>query len=500
LKILIDTNIIIQLEDHRVVANSFAELYKLAVSNNCQVLYHPACVDDILRDVDEERKKITLSKMGKYGTLQNPAVPTVEFLQIVGEETVNDAVDNIQLFQVIKGYVDVFITEDKGIFKKSRAAGVKSKVLSVSDALQLMKNTFGEHLPTHPVLKSCSVREIEGYISTSFFDSVRARYDGFDHWFHTKCVQQDRRCYALVLENMLHAILIYNIEVTDDHQIVGVYGQVVKMCTFKVDETAQGYKMGQLFLNKMFEYCIKNNIKHLYLTVYPDQPELIGLLREFGFVTARRVGKPDTEITMLRCMDKLQNTANYNMSQTHPFYANVSNYNKFVIPIQPQFYSTLFKDGAFREPTLFDTSYPSLSEIEGNSIRKAYICKAKRKIMKAGDILLFYSSHSPMAIEPIGILDEVKYLSNIEDIMEAVKKITVYKQVDIENMLAETRNLTVMLFRLVSYLDKPVSIEEIRKLNCFSNKFQTITQVHGEDYNNLKSKGYFDERYIINQT
>jgi GNAT superfamily N-acetyltransferase len=457
-------------------------------------------VDDILRDADWERREITLSKLRKYKAMQNPAIPTSEFLAYVTEETPNDKTDNCQLYQVVKGYVDLFITEDKEIYRKARTLGVKSKVLSVNEGLTLIENTFIEYLPAHPVLKSCSVRDIEEYLSTTFFDSLRLRYDGFNQWFQTKCVQQDRKCYALEIENQLHAVLIYNVEETDDHQIEGVYGPVLKMCTFKVDETAQGYKMGQLFLNKMFEYCIKNSINYLYLTVYPDQPELIDLLGEFGFAKAKRVGRQDSEVTMLRCMQRDNTLDLSNTSKVHPFYSDDEGHNKFIIPIQPQFYSTLFKDGSFRVPSLFDATYPSLSEIEGNSIRKAYICKAKRKIMTGGDILLFYSSHTHKAIEPIGILDEVKYLSNIDEVMNAVKKITVYKQDDIENMLNESGYLTVMLFRLVTYLEKPIRIEEIRQLRCFSSKFQSITQVHEQDYNKLKEKGYFDECYIIDQT
>jgi len=457
-------------------------------------------VDDILRDADEGRREIILSKLRKYSDLQNPAVLTGEFSQKVGQSNVNDEVDNKQLFQVVKGYVDLFVTEDKGIAKKARAAGVKPKVLSIGEALKFLQNKFVEYLPAHPVLKSCSVREIERFLSTPFFNSLRERYDGFNGWFMAKCVQEDRRCYALVIEEILHAILIYNIEETDDHQIEGMYGKALKMCTFKVDDTAQGYKMGQLFLNKMFAYCIKNEINHLYLTVYPDQPELIGLLEQFGFVKAKRAGKPDDEVTMLKNMNKSLIMSDLNTSSTHPFFTDGDTFNKFIIPIRPEFYTTLFKDGTFRAATLFDTSYPSLSEIEGNSIRKAYICKAKRNAMKAGDILCFYSSRTHQAIEPVGILDDVKYLSNIEEIMDAVRNITVYKHSDLENMLSEAGSLTVMLFRLVAYLEPPIKIEEIRKLDCFGNKFQTITQIYDSDYNKLKSSGYFDERYIINQT
>lgn len=77
MRILIDTNILIALEDNRVITETFAEFYRIAITNECEILYHPQAIPvDISRDKNNERKKIILSKLTKYQTLQDYAKPT----------------------------------------------------------------------------------------------------------------------------------------------------------------------------------------------------------------------------------------------------------------------------------------------------------------------------------------------------------------------------------------------------------------------------------------
>ena len=73
MRLLIDTNILIHLEDNKIVDDDFYKFYQLAVSNNCQILYHPDCIKDISKDKDFIRKEILKSKLKKYTKLINKA-------------------------------------------------------------------------------------------------------------------------------------------------------------------------------------------------------------------------------------------------------------------------------------------------------------------------------------------------------------------------------------------------------------------------------------------
>jgi hypothetical protein len=498
MRILIDTNILIHLEDNQVINEVFAKFYQLAILNKCNLYYHPICLKDIRRDKDSERQQITVSKLQKYVSMPDPADPSEEFINIVGQKKENDEVDNHQLYQVIKGYVEYLITEDRGIHSKAIKLNVHKKVLSMDEGLRLLNDQFTLVIPQHPLLNECSIREIEIEINDTFFDSLREGYNGFNEWF-AKCVKENRRCYVLRVESKIAAILIYHKETANDHNLPSIFSDAMKMCTFKVAETAFGFRLGELFLNKMFDYCVKSKISHLYLTVFPQHEQLIQLLEKYGFTKYQFKNKNDVdELRMIKSLIKHDYSGAPQSIASHPFYSDIESINKFVIPIDPKYYRKLFKDGSFRAPTLFDETDDSLNEIEGNTISKAYLCRSKRLSMKIGDLLFFYGSQSIKSIEPVGVLDEVFYTKDLDEINNLVKRKTVYSKEDLQILSNGKKDITVLIFRLVHYLPSPISHKEIKTLESYSNNFQTITTLTEKDYNYLKQNKYFDERFIIN--
>lgn len=499
MRILIDTNILIHLEDNKVINDQFAKVYQLAISNKCDLYYHPACLQDVKRDKDLHRQSITLSKLNKYTQMPDPATPSAEFIALVGQKNDHDEIDNHHLYQVQKEYVDYFITEDKGIHKKAEKINSADKILTVEGGLKLLQERYTLIIPQHPLLQECSTREIENELNDDFFDSLRGNYNGFNKWFIEKCAKQNRYCYVLRVDNKISAILVFHQEKSSEHNLPGINSDAMKMCTLKVAETVFGYRLGELFLNKMFEMCIKRQINQLYLTVFQHHTHLISLLEKYGFVKYEFKNKDGLdELRMIKSLVKSEYASKPQTVAAHPFYVDGAGVNKFVIPIDPKFYNTLFKDGVFRQRSLFDDTSDALNEIEGNTISKAYLCKSKRKNMKAGDLLFFYGSKTIKSIEPVGLLDEVIYTKDIEEIKRLVKRKTVYSDADLEQMADGKKAVTVLIFRLLYYLENPVKFQVIKTLESYTNNFQTITSLKDTDYNNLKQNKHFDERFIIN--
>lgn len=500
MRILIDTNILIHLEDNKVINENFAQFYRLAISNNCKIVYHPLAIpNDLNRDKDVDRKRITKSKLQKYEKLTDYSNPDESFTDLVGCKNENDAIDNLQLYQVSKNYVDYFVTEDKGIHSKAQKIGIEKKVLNIATILNFLEEKFTIKIPSHPILKEHSIRDIEHKFNDSFFDSLREDYGGetFNTWLK-KCAEKNRKCYTLQIEEQLHAILIYNIETTEGHQIKDIYEKVLKICTLKVADTAFGIKLGELFINKMFEYCIEQKINYLYLTVYEKQTHLIELLLKFGFYKNTFINNQGLEeIQMIKSLDKSKITDFKNTMKHHPFYYDGKEVSKYAIPIRPDYYGSLFKDGELRNPTLFDNTFDSINEIQGNTIIKAYISSSKTVKLQQGDILFFYASQNSKAIEPVGILETIEIVDNFDDLWKTVKNKTVFSQTELQKMLDDKKKLNVITFRLVNYLKKKVTLRKIKETPSFKNKIQTITRLKEADYQQLKNEGYFDRRYII---
>lgn len=241
MRFLIDTNILIQLEDNIIIGENFSSFFKLAISNNCKVLYHPEAIPkDISRDNNEDRKNIILSKLVKYEKLEDPATPDLNFQNSVPHKKINDEIDNIQLYQIHRGFVDFFVTQDKGIHKTAKNLSI-SNVITIEEAVEKLDSHFRIKIPQHPILEEHSIRDIESYFNSPFFDSLRDDYGetSFNNWLN-KCIVENRKCYSLIVEKQIRALLIYNIEDISDHQIPNIFDKALKICTLKVASDAFG--------------------------------------------------------------------------------------------------------------------------------------------------------------------------------------------------------------------------------------------------------------------
>jgi hypothetical protein len=65
-KYLIDTNVFIGLEDSKEVSPEFASLIQLAARHGVGVFVHEAARDDLARDANVNRRRISLSKAAKF--------------------------------------------------------------------------------------------------------------------------------------------------------------------------------------------------------------------------------------------------------------------------------------------------------------------------------------------------------------------------------------------------------------------------------------------------
>lgn len=493
---LIDTNIFIELEDNSVIHQAFSEFHNLALTNGCKIYVHKEMLrKDIKRDKDRERLHISLSKANKYPSLNSPLKPNESFLTAYGVKKINDEMDAFQLYQVKEGVIDFFVTNDKGIAKKATGFNIGNMVLTIEKATEILSSTFSKYIPQHPVLNHGSVRAIFNDFNDVFFDSLKSDYSGFEAWFR-KCVKEDRDCYSLRLNDKLAALLIYNFETKQSHGIENLKSDAIKICTLKVDNDFLGNKLGELFIQKMIQLAIEQRIEAVYITAYEKQNALIKQFERFGFRKQEFENKQGKkELRLTKYLEEKWD--GINITKQHPIYRDSDEVQKFIVPIQPYFYSSLFKDGSLRMGSLFDQTQESLTEIQGNTIVKVYISGFRRKDIAQGDLLLFYASNTRKAVEPVGIVDSFKQISDFDELWPFVQKRTVYPKAYLQSLLHEKKKVSVIKFRLSHYLSKPIPFKVLKDLESCKNKLQTVTRLRSDDYNLLKDKKYFDERFII---
>ena len=131
MNVLIDTNILIPLEDtSRTLDPALAEMRRMSEQNGHVLFTHPSQKEDIQRDKDKKRRDIMLSRLKQYQTIPSPPPLSLDELEQYGwsQANDNDRIDNLLLHALGRGAVHFLVTDDKDIHKKAKQVQVQEQV------------------------------------------------------------------------------------------------------------------------------------------------------------------------------------------------------------------------------------------------------------------------------------------------------------------------------------------------------------------------------------
>lgn len=474
---LIDTNILIGLEDNHTVEEAYSRFHALALTHKADIYVHEAAKDDIARDTNAERRKISLSKIAKYRLLKKQhGLSRSDLDAAYGPlKKPNDVVDATLLHALDGGAADFLVTQDKGLHQRAqnRSPDLARRVLFVSDATDLLIQTYE---PKEVPIRH--VGEVEAHEINSqdaFFDSLRDGYPEFDDWWRKKCVKQHRPCWVVYDNDKLAGLIVRKDEAAADTDAVTKAEKILKICTFKVAPQSRGVKLGELLLKQVIWYAQSNGYDLAYLTTYEDQVALMELLEFYGFRNAGKNANGEYIYERDFSVSALAPCA----TQTD-FEQARKNYPRFVlhqktlgfgIPIQESYHDTLYPD--LWKPTQPDF-FGGASRAEtitrpGNTIRKVYLCRAQSKLGPAGSLLFFYKSSSKnppsQAITALGVLESVTLAESTKDLMQLTGGRSVYSEEQLEGWNATAaKPVKVINYLLVSYIEPAISLDELRTL------------------------------------
>lgn len=500
IRTLIDTNIFIYRESDHVIPENLQELNRILNQLKVEILVHPDSMKELKRDSNEDRKRVALSKARAYQILDSAPDQNRDsnFLSIVGHPSgVHDETDNALIFSVYKNAVDFLITEDKGIQKKAGRLGIKERVLSLEEA----RDFFNDYLPKEKVSHPPAIIEEYVYnldINDPFFDSLKKNYEEFEGWFQ-QISRGGRKCWVHLREDRtIGALLIYKIEDESIDSLPPIpKKRRLKISTLKSIDLGQ--KIGELFIKLSVKCALKNKLDEIYLTHFTETEDyLVNLITEYGFknVAKNRRGEdiylkeifPDKTKTVMLEPREIS-------KKFYPCHYDGQNVNKFIVPIQPRYHDRLFIDYKGRQSTLLEHFGEFI--IEGNTIKKAYLCHSPTKMISPGDIIIFYRSKDLSELSFLGVVEDV--FSDIKDkdkIMKLVSKRTVYPMEEIEEMVKKPT--LVILFMEHFSLKNPLNIKDLKELDILSTAPQSITRISHEKYLLIKNKGGIDERFTVN--
>ena len=464
--VLFDTNVIVELEGpYKALSTTIADMVRTAHEVECDIVVHPAQIDDLNRDVDLNRRTIQLSRIKQYQMLVNPPTPSGFDLMNLGwsQNNDHDRIDNLLLFAVKRSAVRFLVTEDRRMHSKARKAKIGERVFFVGEFLEYLKAQ--KHTGIRPsacvAINTKFLYELD--VDSPFFDSLRNSYEGFNDWYNT-CAEKRRQAWVVKDGDEIGALCIFKEEqdetVTDDGVVLR--GKILKLCTFKVADV--GKKLGERLLFVAFQAALDGRFDCVYLHVAEEgQDHLLELLDDHGFEFIGKYKGDSVYVKDMRkplgCVDtEPEKRLAYDIKH-YPYVADDANVRKFAVPIRPNFHDRLFPD-LKAQMSLFDDTDGLTSE--SNAIKKAYLCKSKSTLMRPGDLMFFYRSKDARSIRCVGVVEDTLRSGIADELAAFVSKRTVFSRSEIEEM-TKTGPALAVLFRVVRYFKRPIESAVIQK-------------------------------------
>lgn len=487
---LTDTNIIIQLEDHKPVQAEFSEMVRRCQEHGVTLYVHEASEEEIKRDRDEQRRTVTLSKIAKFPRISG--VPTAadnvlegRFGSIANE---HDRVD-VQLLNALdRNVVDFLVTEDLGIHQRARRAGLQNRVLRVREALDWLIGTF-EPAPValqYIVERKCYQLDRADPI----FDTLRQGYPTFDEWIDRN---PQRPCWCLEVGGEIAGIVIRkDNEPRADTDATLQGNKILKVSTFKVKEEYRGEKFGEHLLKQTLWYAQRNHYDLVYLTAFKEQQEvLVDLLLQYGFkATGSKQSTGETIYEKILCHGSAQALSSLPLNDDcaqYPCFREDDRVQILCVPIQPRWYEVLFPENA-PQPSLLSGAHQADAErTPGNTIRKVYLCRAQIRNVNPGDVLLFYLSGKEIGsghVRTIGIVEGYRQMGNPENLLRATGRRSVYSADQQLAMLKES-SVKVLDFLVIGHLKDPIPLALLNAIGAVKGAPQSIRTVAKAAYDRL---------------
>jgi ribosomal protein S18 acetylase RimI-like enzyme len=482
--LLLDTNVLIPAEptssdDVEPNTSAIAELLRAVGQGGHRVFVHSASVRELLADSNVSRAAMRRLLLKKYTELPQPP-PLSD--RLVAELTLpksgsNHEVDLLLLSAVEASAVDHLVTEDDGIHRRARRVGLGDRVVTVADALVMVRALFPTIPEPPPLVSPVPAYKLDE--RDPIFASFRFDYPTFDDWL-IKCKREHRQAWTVEVAGRYAGICIVKDEIPNEY---GFPGKTLKICSLKIADQFRGYRYGELMLKTIFAYSVQNSYRGIFVEVFGKHQVLVDLLRDFGFEDAGESAKservlykeliPEPEAT--RELAPLEFNIKYG-----PHAITLVGARAFIVPIQPRYHRLLFPE-LERQLQLATESHPF-----GNSIRKAYLSHSPIRKVSPGDLLLFYRSVSNQGVMSIGVAEGSLVSPDPAAITRFVGKRTVYSYAEIQRMAG--RDVLAMLFRQARGLNEPWGLDLLKRAGIIRRAPQSFAEIPAEAVNWIASQ------------
>ncbi|MCA6072401.1 MAG: hypothetical protein LE178_02505 [Endomicrobium sp.] len=503
-KALLDTNIIIHRENNKISNCDIGHLYRWLDKLHYTKVIHPHSIKEIKKYKDKYVQENFSVKLNAYELIKVVVEPTEDFLRIFTDvdKTENDKIDNYLLFYVYSGKVDLLITEDKNLINKAKKIDIGDKVLSINQFI--VKET--EANPDLVDYKMLAVkREFFGNIdlSASFFDTFKKDYKEFASWFSKKSEEEAYICKD-DKNDILGFLYLKTEEANENYDSITPHFEKkkrLKVGTFKVLST--GFRLGERFIKIIFDNAIQRKVEEIYLTMFENRKELqilSDLLLSWGFIEFGKKKTYNGEETVF--VKKLRHyDTSLSVKKNFP---NISyNVQKFILPILPEFHTSLLPDSKLNTENEVDFLDRDAHKY---ALQKVYISWSYKRNMNKGDIILFYRIGEPdstkkyaSVITTLGIITDVtSNFQSKEEFLKCCQNRTVFSQETL-NKFATEEELVIVKFIYIKSLKKRLILKFLQDNNIINLKSgpRPFTEITNEQFDSIINESKTDINFIM---
>jgi hypothetical protein len=501
---LLDTNILIHREAATVVRKDIGKLFFWLDKLKYEKCVHPLSRHEIDKHGDERVRRSFEAKLQSYHLLKTTAPIAADVQQFgAADRTENDRNDTLLVNELYTNRVDLIISEDRGLHAKALTLGIADRVFTIDSFLEKV-TAENPDLVDYRVLAVRRVHFGQVDLHSGFFQSFREDYAGaaFDRWFNRKADEPAYVCYEGA---DLVAFLYLKVEGSGEN-----YGDIeprfrpkrrLKIGTFKVE--LNGYKLGERFLKIIFDNALRQKVDEIYVTIFGhtiDQQRLIGLLQDFGFREhGKKINSYGDELVYVRDMTPRFNAQDPKL--TFPYVSRSA--RTFVVPIYPQYHTTLLPDSILRTESPADFIE---QEPHRNAIRKVYVSRSYFRDLRLGDTIVFYRTggYYKSVATTLGIVEDVyRAIRDEEHFVSLCRKRSVFLDKELRdqwNYKRGNRPFIVGFLYAYSFPKRPTLKElidngVIRDIESAPRGFEEITQ---KQFATILSLSRTDPRVIVN--
>lgn len=469
MKVLLDTNIIIDRESYNTKNYTISNLYLWMERLGCKKVIHPFTLKEISKYKNPAFNEALMIKVGSYLVLSSSEDYTPEFLEIVGKfrQDENSIIDNALLFQVVIGRVDVLITEDRQMLQKALKLQIEKKVFSIN---RFITKATEEHpeLLEYKILAVKKRKFGDVSLKDPFFDSFKQDYKDFSNWYNYRC---DKEAYVCEINKQIVGFLYLKVEDKDENysDILPIFEKKkrLKIGTFKVEST--GFRLGERFLKIIFDNAIEQKVDEIYVTLFEKNlalRRLRELLERWGFI------KHGTKISTSGIEDVYVKKIGEYDSRLSP----KSNYpnlqpasHKFILPIFAQYHTSLFPDAILKNESM-DLYMDNLAH--RYALQKVYVSAASSDNVNPGDLVYIYRTGETIpkkyssVLTTIAIVDEIIIASSINEYLVECQNRSVFSENELRTLWPRYNKIIKLLF--YKTLSKKIILDELYRMGIVS--------------------------------